>query len=165
MQLQIIGSICAGLVTVSILGCGESVETPDTFPVSGAVTYNGDPVVGARVAFQAEGAPRVAEGVTNAEGKFQLTTFELNDGAVPGEHKITVTKVEGESQPAGDMEAMLEDPNAMAQMGGEDQDANKDGKSAGPKNLLPEKYSNFNSTPLKETVAEEKNNFNLLLAD
>jgi hypothetical protein len=59
--------------------------------VTGTVTYQGAPVEGARVMFHSE-AGRPATGTTDAEGRFELMTFEPRDGAIPGQHKVTVTK-------------------------------------------------------------------------
>ncbi|MEO1980513.1 MAG: hypothetical protein ABGZ24_08345, partial [Fuerstiella sp.] len=57
----------AGLSLVIMTGCGGS-DRPATYPVSGSVLYNGEPVAGASVSFWAEGAARAATGVTTAEG-------------------------------------------------------------------------------------------------
>ncbi len=50
----------------------------------------------------------VASGTTDAQGKFRLTTFENSDGAVLGEHKVTVSKAQ--ANPA--MTGNVEDPSA-----------------------------------------------------
>lgn len=69
-------------------GCG-SEGTADTEPVTGTVTYNGAPVADASVTFTPEKG-RPATGITDAAGKFTLTTFAKDDGAVPGKHKVAV---------------------------------------------------------------------------
>src|SRR5690606_4991748 len=43
----------------------------------------------ARVVFQGN-APRAASGITDPDGKFKLTTMALDDGAIPGKHKVMV---------------------------------------------------------------------------
>ncbi len=70
-------------------GCGE--RRPQTAPVIGTVTYRGQPVEGATVVF-AGAAGRPSMGITDATGEFTLTTFKPRDGALPGEHAVTVTK-------------------------------------------------------------------------
>ncbi len=78
------------LIAATTCGCGPS--HPDLVPVSGAVTFQGKPVVGAQVTFMAPDAARAAFGVTDAEGKFRLSTFGTEDGAVVGNHTVTVAK-------------------------------------------------------------------------
>jgi hypothetical protein len=73
-------------------GCTGAPDRPATVPVRGSVSYQGKPVAGAAVAFLAKGAPRPAIGTTDAQGNFRLTTFTADDGAVPGEHLVTVEK-------------------------------------------------------------------------
>ncbi|MCA9101642.1 MAG: carboxypeptidase-like regulatory domain-containing protein [Pirellulales bacterium] len=60
-------------------------------PASGVVTYEGEPVEAAQVMFMPS-SDRMATGVTDAEGRFELSTFEPGDGVVIGQHKVTVTK-------------------------------------------------------------------------
>lgn len=87
------------LLSLGILsGCGGT-DRPEVVPVSGTVTFNDEPVAGATVRFLADGAPRPATGVTAEDGTFQLTTYEPNDGAVPGTHRVTVTKSPEQAEP------------------------------------------------------------------
>lgn len=142
-------------------GCGGSGDRPKTVPVSGAVAYNGKPVENATVSFMMEGAPRVATGVTDKEGKFQLSTFALNDGAVIGTHTITVTKTDPSAAAPVKAANKAGDPSDLASQMQEM--AEEAGKFKG---LLPEKYSTQSSTPLSETVSEGgPNEFVLQLTD
>jgi hypothetical protein len=50
----------------------------------------GKPLAGATLTFLCAGAPRLAIGKTDTAGNYQLTTFEPNDGAILGEHVVTV---------------------------------------------------------------------------
>jgi hypothetical protein len=59
-----------------------------TVPVTGVVRCNGTPVAGAKVMLHGR---YIAAGITDAEGEFTLTTFELNDGALPGKYVVTIT--------------------------------------------------------------------------
>ena len=73
------------------LGCGG--EGAATAPVSGVVTYRGKPLADVNVVFMSRGgAP--ATGVTNSEGRFELTTLDQT-GAVPGAHQVTITPNQG----------------------------------------------------------------------
>lgn len=156
-----------GICAVSFVfaaGCsGDAADVPKTVAVSGTVSYNGNPVAGATVTFMGEGAPRAAIGTTDAEGKFQLSTFGDKDGAVVGAHVITVSKIEdAATTPAGDDPA-LDDPTALAQVSSAKLE---EGPGSAPQSELPAKYANTSSSPLKETVtAEGPNEFVLKLED
>jgi hypothetical protein len=97
---RIVLSILSISLIMHCVGCSNTAaDRPKLSPVSGSVTYKGKPVEGAVVSFSAKGAPRVATGRTNTEGKFQLTTFNTNDGAPLGEHVVTITKPRGTTAP------------------------------------------------------------------
>ncbi|MFN0053181.1 MAG: hypothetical protein ACKV0T_13440 [Planctomycetales bacterium] len=129
--------------------------------------YKGDPVKNAIVQFICEGAPRNAKGVTDDAGKFKLSMYGANDGAVPGEHKILVFKETASAAPKPVDTSVLDNPAKMAGMSQE----NKDKKDAGAElekleSLLPTKYAHADTTPLKETVTEAgPNDFLLTLSD
>ena len=78
-----------GLVLLLIAGCSRG--TPLTMPVKGTVTFQGSPLAEADVAFTPAGG-RPATGRTDAAGGFTLTTFKANDGAMVGQHIVTVCK-------------------------------------------------------------------------
>jgi hypothetical protein len=156
----------AVLVVISGCGGGTAEDRPAVAPVSGTVMYNGSPVVGATVSFWAEGAPRAASGVTDSAGKFQLSMFEANDGAIPGENKITVTKVVGATAPAVDPTAAMDDPTSLANAVRPEESLNADDDADGPTQAIPAIYASETTTPLKETVkADGDNTFVLQLAD
>ena len=146
---------------IALVGCGGA-ERPDTVPVSGTVLYNGEPVAGATVSFRASGAPRAAWGVTDAQGRFERSTFGTGDGAVVGEHVVTVIKVDPAStadQPQDSM-AALNDPAALVDM------QRQAAGQSGPKSLLPKRYASPASSPLKETVTRDgPNSFTFALTD
>ena len=72
-----------------IHGCGgNSPNIPRTVSVSGKVTLEGKPLVGAEVHFVGEKFSGI--GVTNSDGKYSLA-----QGAVPGTNKLYITKFEG----------------------------------------------------------------------
>ncbi len=139
---------CAAMIcTASLLttGCGGGPEDdrPARTAVSGTVTHNGEPVDEAVIAFVPvdQTAGRNANGRTNAEGVFQMGTFEGTDGVVPGEYKVMITKFETSETP----EALPEDdpnydPNPKPQ--------------PPPENLLPEKYASAENSGLTVTVED-----------
>lgn len=143
------------LATLTVVGCGDS--KPATYPVTGVVTYNGQPVEGATVGFTSTDAEiQPAIGVTDAQGKYTLTTFEKDDGALPGEFKVRVVKYDRVPAPPAidssgvDIEEMPEnyEPEAASE-------------EPPPKHLLPEKYAMPHSTPLKTTVQAGENSYNI----
>ena len=79
----------AGCVFV-IASC--SAGHPPTTPVSGVLLHHGKAVSNASINFTPEKG-RPANGVTDAEGHFRLTTFQSGDGALAGEHLVTITYI------------------------------------------------------------------------
>src|SRR5450631_3408368 len=76
-----------------VLGCSsQNAGRPATAPVRGRIMYRGESVSGARVVFIHAGAPRFASGQTDADGRFQLTTYSPGDGAIVGKNVIIVVK-------------------------------------------------------------------------
>lgn len=72
-------------------GCNRSGL--DLVPVTGEVTFNGAPVVGAGVIFVPSqgGLPGMA--VTDAEGQFELKTAN-EEGAKVGPYQVTISKIQ-----------------------------------------------------------------------
>lgn len=81
-------AILAAALLLAPAGCGP--RRPPTVAVAGRVVRGGSPVAGAAVTFAPLAGGRPATGVTDAEGRFRLTTFRAGDGAVLGEHVATV---------------------------------------------------------------------------
>jgi hypothetical protein len=86
--------LSAGVAILLSSGC-FSRSGPETAEVHGRVTLNGQPVTSGRVLFfptgtVGEGAGKPAQGLLNEDGEFELRTYEDGDGAVVGEHRITV---------------------------------------------------------------------------
>lgn len=75
-------------------GCGKSSLLDGVVPVSGKVTYQGQPVDGAIVTFIPLGTQRAATGRTDASGLYRLSTLEADDGAMPGDYQVTIAKTE-----------------------------------------------------------------------
>lgn len=87
-------ALTALLTTSLFVGCGGTSTPPPAkvYPVSGVITYKGKPVVGADVTFSNQESNRAAFGRTDDEGRYELTTFSQNDGAVEGKSLVTVAK-------------------------------------------------------------------------
>jgi len=100
------GSISARIVLVAVCGllavpsgCSRHYEDrlsrarPPVFKTSGRVTWNGSPAAGATVALQSRTHNLTASGKTDRDGMFTLTTWRPGDGAVAGEHAVTITTI------------------------------------------------------------------------
>lgn len=119
--------VCAvGLLLVT--GCGGS-GSPPTGRVTGVVTFRGQPVEGAQVTFFAQQG-RPGSGVTDAKGRFVLSTFGSHDGALPGEHVVVISKKQS-------------DPRNLYAPG---------------RDLLPTHYGDRARSPLKVMVTADKTN-------
>jgi hypothetical protein len=133
-----------------------------TAPVSGTVKVNGQPVQGAQVVFMPkQGGARAANGLTDAQGKYQLTTFAPNDGAVAGTHTVTISKTKGYG--SGPI-----DPSpgkADGKMSADYMNAMKAAMKGPPPAIKPEeggvpaKYGDAKTSGLEKTVKEGPNTF------
>jgi len=121
-------------------GCGQKDMRVRRVPVSGTVLYKGEPVADAEVVFDSGGSTPAAAGKTDKAGRFQLTTFDLNDGAAPGEYKVSVRKVQVTSKaPKADTDDAV-------------------GVPPDEKWLLPVKYGNSATSGFTATVNESGEN-------
>jgi len=151
------------LVTPCLVGCGGVADKPELVAVQGTVMLNGSPVDGATVTFSTEKSSRPATGETDASGKFKLTTYDTYDGAVPGEHTVTISKVEasgeGSMQPGASAEQMQEKmKQQMEKM--------KNPTKEAPKSQLPGKYADAKTSGEKRTVVKgDVNDFKFELTE
>ena len=132
--------VIAVAALVLTAGCGSPTAGPETVPVTGKVTLQGEPVGGATVTLtpSASGGGNPAQAVTTDAGEFEVfSSFDQGKttqaGMTPGEYVITVSK--------------LESIPAQAQL------------VRAPKNLLPERYQSPSTSDLKAVVAIEGDNF------
>ncbi len=80
--------LLAGLLTCGLpAGCGDG--RPRRVPASGKVLIDGQPLGSGFVRVVPLDA-RAATGAIDAEGNFRLTTFDKDDGCVPGVHRVEV---------------------------------------------------------------------------
>jgi len=137
------GFIVCALAASAVCGCGGTAY--DSVPVSGTVTYKGTAVEGATVAFHGGPASAPATGVTDATGKFKLSSYNPGDGAPAGNYKVTVSKKKLEVATSGKM-SMEEAAKAPG------------GSAAKETDLLPPKYASQETTTLTATVEKGKTN-------
>jgi hypothetical protein len=141
-------------LSVGLAGCsgGKPVK------VEGVLTLDGKPFPGATImCVPAAGNGRSACGLSEEDGSFRLTTFKPDDGALPGEYKITVTFIEPDkSVEKGDPMAM-DNKTKMAFFSrmspqGKAKEEQRQKKAA---KVVPEVYTDMSRTPLKCTVPVE----------
>lgn len=161
------------LITACVLGlasgCSRGRQYPPTHSVSGFVTVEGQPVAEALVSFLPVDGQNPANGVTDASGRYELTSFTRGDGAMEGSFRVTIVKYEKEveDEPA----ASAEKPAA------EEADSGETGNEGyvpagmlvsqydtGPKNLLPKQYADQQKTPLTAAVRAEENSIDFDLS-
>lgn len=108
---------------------------------------------GATVVFAPEGEGRAASGLTDASGRFELTTLASGDGVMPGKYQVSISKTETE----GTMSE--EESQAYTEEHGER-------PTVTTNELLPEKYKSAATSGLTAEVTESgKNEFTFELTD
>lgn len=96
-RLVMLALVC--LSSGTLPGCRDA-NAPKVVPVTGTVRYQGKPLDGATVVFAASGEKPgtaiLAIGTTDAQGRFRVKTqigsTSSYEGAVAGEHRVTVSK-------------------------------------------------------------------------
>jgi hypothetical protein len=148
----------AGFLVLMAAGCGARDDHPPRFPVTGIVTYQGKAVEGADVVFVPDRPPaQAAFGKTDAQGKYRLTTIDKNDGAVSGNYKVKVSKLEAIQQEGSNI--VSADTEAEAEIyRPEDGDVVRI-----PKQLLPKKYSDHNTSGLTHTVGSAASTLDIVI--
>jgi hypothetical protein len=137
-------------VALALCGCSTRPARPPTYPVSGSVTFKGQPVEAARVVFVPSTAGlEAASGVTDAEGKYQLTTFVAGDGAQAGEYRVKVSKYDTKKATTDEKKAYMtfEEEQKRVFTGDEL-------PTPPAKNLLPKKFESDATSGITHTVTK-----------
>ena len=145
-----------------LLGCSGGSTAPKTAKATGVVTYKGQPVAGATVTFTAPKSPQTGVGVTDDKGGFTIGTFGVSDGAILGDHIVTVAKRKGN---VAQTEMKPED-YAKSMSGGTGGNSKPAMPGSDIKNELPKQYETTQESPLKAKVeVGAKNEFKFDLTD
>lgn len=82
---------------VALAGCSNDITS-----VSGVVTMDGVPLEGAQLDFWPQGTKndRPSTAVTDAEGRYTLSYMAGKEGAVIGQHKVSITTARDAEAPA-----------------------------------------------------------------
>ena len=165
------GLILASVLFSVIPGCRRE-HLPDVVPASGAVFYQGQPLMGATVIFVTErgslASGEFASATTDAQGRFRLAAQipgnRVLPGAVPGKYRVIVSKFvppTGMSEEAYRQRLEAEE-QAMASRGMVTREESAPSKVE----LLPAKYSNAHESSLSAVVEKQgRNDFVFKLAD
>lgn len=143
MRLTSMAVMSSCVLLLAGCGGGES-DAPKTVSVEGLVTFKGTPMSNLSVAFIPDQG-MVAEGTTDAEGRFTLTTSAPNDGAVPGNYKVAVSFV----------------PTTVPEM------PDFPGSENNEKSPIPDRYGDASTSGLTATVDADasKNDFKFELVE
>lgn len=149
-RLAVLG-LCASLI-LALGGCSGDPNLPKLGKVSGHVTYQGKPVEAGRVVFtpiagKGGETGQSATGEISSGGSYSMTTFNTGDGAILGQHVVTVVVREKGSEDMGKPKA----------------DGTLDYKL--PKLVTPSKYASAETSPLRCTVVEGGTTFDIEITD
>jgi len=149
----IVGLLLIGLFLV-IVGCGPQGRALRVEFVEGVITLDGQPVSDASVTFipkNEEDGTEAAGGFSNADGVFRLTSMngDPERGAVAGEYRVTVSKIEINDPTAGLSEA---EAAALAHV------------PTTQHQVLPAIYQDRVNTPLSYTVNRGRNRIDIELS-
>lgn len=155
MSLVILISIAS-----TIAGCSGGSSIQGTYPVSGAVSYQGKPVDGATISFIGKGGERPATAISSANGTYDLYTLDTR-GALPGNYNVVVTKVEAPSTSVNNAAGFDASGKDLSM---EQSAANVGKPNPKAKELLPAKYGSASTTSLTFEVKNSgKNVFDIKL--
>ena len=144
------------VTVLSSLGCGP--DHPETGVVTGQVTVDGSPLSKGLIQFTPHGG-RMAKGQV-IDGAYSLRTFGEDDGALLGNHVVTVTAMEimrnkkmPKFEPPPDAT-----PSQIRVMQAEMME--NYGGRVKVKWLVPEKYAEARTSPLRAEVKSGENEIN-----
>jgi hypothetical protein len=165
-----IAAILCGAGLVAMWGC-SSDELGKRYPVSGKVTYKGQPVAKGRISFSPAPENKTGRAAYSEieEGKYTLSTQGNNDGALPGSYRVAVTAREVDISKAQVSVAEAK-PRSRAEMEkvmkhAYDRQLYVAKATQAAKDLVPKKYATPESSDLKAEVKEQTNTIDFDLTD
>jgi hypothetical protein len=139
-------------VLAGVSGCGEDDGIGRRYPVSGKVTYKGEPVTKGTVGFvPMDSSGRAANGEIQSDGSYTLTTHAPRDGALPGKYRVSVSAVEVDTSVTKNKPGGMYRVDLLAK--------------APRKVLVPLKYGDPNQSGLTAEVKPESNTQDFKLTD
>jgi hypothetical protein len=155
-------------ITTTIIGCGNDDGLGRRFPVSGTVTYNGNPLQKGTISFISEDPNGVGATGAIEDGSYTLSTGGNNDGARAGKYKVVVVaKEDWQAKAKADFQKARAARSNVS--GTEDLDFVPkqflSNAEAAAKSLIPAGYGNSNTTNLTAEVKEQSNTIPIKLSD
>jgi len=144
-------SLLAGLgLLLPLAGCSAKAGMPKLGKVSGKVLYNGKPLDSGHIVFtpvvgKGGETGQSATGEVGPDGSYEMTTFDTGDGAILGQHIISV-----ESRTKAEMPKPKPDSTIDYVL---------------PKSAVPSNYASPDKSPLRFTVKEGSQTYNIELKD
>jgi hypothetical protein len=119
-----------------VAGCNSASQGPETHPVTGRVTYQGEPIAGVTLTFHPQSEGNSAQVITDDKGEFDVFTYYDNGknqkrGMAAGEYRVSALKLDRAS-----IKSTMQPP----------------------KNLLPQSYASPETSGLKATVVAGQDN-------
>ena len=156
-------AVAAPAVTLVLCSCGGQYEGFDKrYPVSGTVTYNGQPLEkGQAISF----LPDKGAGATGTieKGAYALSTGGNQDGALPGKYKVTITAKE-DTEALAKAEFLKVSKRSESEVTAIPRQflANA---AANAKSLIPAGYGDVRTTTLSAEVKEGSNTIPFTISD
>lgn len=133
--------IVALATTMLVAGCSR---LQPVHPVGGRVTLDGKPLLDAQISFRPNQGPE-AFATLDGDGRYRLSTRAAGDGAVAGEHVVTLSQVTVGLVLAPDQPPQLEKPTPGARP-------------------VPARYVSAETSDLRVTVKPGTNSFDFELS-
>ena len=142
-------------------GCGTKGKGLKTEYVEGMITLDGAPLEGASVQFSpadafssnpAPGQPEMANGLTDQNGKYTLSSIngDVGKGAIAGEYRVLVSKIKATT-------AELDEAGRPVDGKGFGRDAAGNAITTIQEDLIPTIYRDRKKSPFTYTVVSGKN--------
>lgn len=147
---NLISYLALGFLFLCQVGCGPQGDQPELGEVTGTITLDGTPLAGVAVVFQPDNG-RPSRGMTDAEGKYELTYIRQTKGAKVGPHRVEVAPSE-----EGESEESEEETES-----GDEEGQNAASKPKSGKRAVPARYNT--KSELKVEVKSGKNTFDFAL--
>ncbi len=154
-------ALIISLMLLFTTGCGgdDGPAQVPVFPVTGKITNAGAPLADAAVTFSPEGKQPVATGRTDAQGVYNLTTYDFEDGAAAGDYTVMVTKI---VEKAAEATTLGHDASGGGSTAPSESHSGQGAKTTKSVSMANPRYSSAGS-PLKATVKEDDNSFDFAL--
>ncbi len=141
--------------------CGTDDGLGKRYPVSGTVTYNGNPLEKGTISFVSEDLKNnLGASGTITNGSYTLSTGGNEDGAQAGKYKVTITSKEdfvAKAQADFQKETGKDNPKIPPQYISK--------AEAAAKSLIPAGYGDPRTTTLTAEVKEKSNTLDFKLSD